>query len=83
MRARFLAVLACLAEKNLVTVAAFKSNREYAREVARRSGQAPELCTVFTAMTEALDRAWYGMVPVDAGDARRFAGRQERIFALV
>src|SRR6516165_5628952 len=48
MRAFYLASLADLAHRNLVSIARFKSNREYENELRRRSHAVPELLPVFT-----------------------------------
>jgi hypothetical protein len=79
MRAFYLASLAHLAAKNLVTLAKFKSNRDYEREVGRRGHALPELPPLFSENVSVLDRAWYGMHEVTEDLVNRFIVRVERL----
>lgn len=63
LRAAYLASLALLAEKRLLSLAAFKSNLDYRRELARRAAQRPQAVASFEAIVRAFDRAWYGNHP--------------------
>ncbi len=65
IRADYLASLAHLAEKNLVTIARFKSNRDYERELGRRAHAWPDLVARFSENVRTFDRVWYGMHAVD------------------
>lgn len=58
MRALYLASLAFLAQQKLVTLARYKSNRDYIREVQRRGS--PELAGVFSENMSSFERVWYG-----------------------
>jgi Domain of unknown function (DUF4129) len=79
MRAFYLASLAHLAAKNLVTLAKFKSNRDYERELRRRGHALPELPPLFSENVSVFDRAWYGMHEVTEELVNRFIVRVERL----
>lgn len=79
MRAFYLASLAHLAAKNLVTLAKFKSNVDYERELRRRGHALPELPPLFSENVSAFDRAWYGMHEVTEELVNRFITRVERL----
>ena len=79
LRAFYLASLAHLAARNLVTLARFKSNRDYERELRRRGHAFPELLTTFDENLAAFEPVWYGMHGVDADTVNGFAARVERI----
>jgi len=83
LRALYLSVLAQLAEHQRVRIARYKSNRDYADELARRVHAEPELCNVFDWCIGIFERAWYGMHPVDRRQVDLFREHQERIAALV
>jgi hypothetical protein len=79
MRAFYLASLAHLAAKNLVTLAKFKSNRDYERELRRRGHALPELPPLFSENVSAFDRTWYGMHEVTEDLVNHFILRVERL----
>ncbi len=79
MRAFHLASLAHLAERNLVTLAKFKSNRDYERELLRRSHALPELTGLFSQNVSAFDRVWYGLHAVNGELVQEFRVIVERI----
>ena len=79
LRAFYLASLAHLAQRNLLTLAKFKSNREYQRELGRRGHAFPELLTVFDENVSVFDRVWYGRHELDADLVDRFAANVERM----
>ena len=84
LRALFLAQLARLAEFGLITLARYKSNREYERELARRrTGRTPELLADFADNLSMFDRVWYGRYDVDRGDIDRFMDNQGRMISGV
>jgi len=60
LRAFYLAGLAHLAGHNLISLAKFKSNRDYERELRRRSHAFPELPPAFCEMVGTFERVWYG-----------------------
>lgn len=79
LRAFYLASLAHLAEKNLVGLARFKSNRDYEQELARRGHALPEVASHFSENVRTFDRVWYGLHEVTREMLDRFAMNVERI----
>lgn len=79
MRAFYLASLAHLASRNLVNIAKFKSNRDYERELSRRSHALPDLTQTFSENVSVFDRVWYGRHGIDADLIQKFRGNVERI----
>jgi hypothetical protein len=60
IRALFLATLADLARREIVSLAKFKSNRDYERELKRRSAAVPDRAKFFSGLVAAYERIWYG-----------------------
>ena len=79
VRAFYFASLAHLAERNLISLARFKSNRDYERELRRRGHSFPELVSLFGENVRVIDRTWYGLHQVTAELVSRFAANVERI----
>jgi len=79
MRALYLACLAHLAERELVKLEKFKSNREYERELLRRARGRPEIPSAFSENVGAFDRAWYGLHEVTRDGLAGFERNVERI----
>jgi hypothetical protein len=82
MRALYLATLSCLAEKELVHIEIYKSNRDYDRELQRRSTDRKDLIATFSETVTVIDRVWYGMRKISQHDVERYLAEQERIMAL-
>ena len=61
LRALFLASLAHLAQRDLIALARFKSNREYEKELQRRARTLLDLQAAFAQNVGIYDRVWYGM----------------------
>jgi hypothetical protein len=78
-RAYYLATLANLAQRNLVGIAHFKSNRDYESELHRRGHAIPGLAPVFGENLLMLERIWYGLHPADREFVQRFATNVDRI----
>ena len=81
LRAFYLASLAHLAQQNLVSLAQFKSNRDYERELQRRAHAFPNLLAGFGENVSAFDRVWYGRHEATGELVTRFAANVERIKA--
>jgi len=81
LRAFYLASLAHLAGRNLITLAKFKSNRDYECELRRRGHSFPELLAVFGDNVSVFDRIWYGLHEVNGRLVNQFADNVERIRA--
>jgi hypothetical protein len=79
LRAFYLATLAHLAQRNLVTIARHKSNRDYERELGRRAHALPELTSRFNENVSIFDRIWYGMHEVNEALLEHFQRNVERI----
>lgn len=81
MRAYYLASLANLAQRNLVGIAHFKSNRDYENELRRRGHAIPGLAPLFGENLVMLERIWYGLHQADRELVLRFATNVDRIKA--
>ncbi|HEU0009948.1 MAG TPA: DUF4129 domain-containing protein [Verrucomicrobiae bacterium] len=79
LRAFYLASLAALAGRNLITLAKFKSNRDYERELLRRSHALQEVPRVFSENVSVFERSWYGLHEVTPEMLDHFAVNVERI----
>jgi len=58
LRAFYLASLARLAERNLISLAKFKSNRDYEQELRRRGHSFPDMLALFSENVGVFDRIW-------------------------
>jgi hypothetical protein len=79
MRAFYLATLAHLATRNLISIARFKSNRDYERELRRRAHAFPALLAVFGDNISIFEGIWYGMHDVSREIVDHFAANLERL----
>ena len=79
MRAFYLASLAHLAERNLISIARFKSNHDYERELRRRAHSFPDLLATFGDNLTLFERIWYGLHDVNGETVNHFAANVERI----
>jgi len=81
LRAFYLAALAHLADRNLITLAKYKSNRDYERELLRRGHALAEVPGLFAQSVTAFERVWYGQHGVSQDLLADFARNVERIKA--
>jgi hypothetical protein len=81
MRAFYLASLAHLAERHLIGIARFKSNRDYENELRRRGHAIRSLLQVFGENVSMFERIWYGMHEVDRELVLLFAQNVDNIKA--
>lgn len=79
MRAFYLASLAHLSARNLISLARFKSNRDYERELRRRGHAFPELLAMFGENVSVFERIWYGMHEASGELVTQFAANVERM----
>ncbi len=79
MRAFYLASLAHLAQRNLISIARFKSNRDYERELRRRAHSFPDLLSVFDSNLSIFERIWYGLHEVNGDTVNQFAANIDRM----
>ncbi|MGB0581363.1 MAG: DUF4129 domain-containing protein, partial [Limisphaerales bacterium] len=79
LRALYLACLAHLGERELVTISRAKSNREYQRELKRRARLLEELRSAFTENVQSFERVWYGVHEVTRAMFDHFEQNLHRI----
>jgi hypothetical protein len=81
LRAFYLASLAHLAARELISIAIFKSNREYETELRRRARAQSEVQDAFSQNVAAFDWAWYGLHEVTSDALEQFQFNLARIRA--
>lgn len=81
-RALYMATLANLAENNMITIEAHKSNREYERELKRRAHEYKDLISIFSSSLNFFERIWYGMYHFARADFDGYAADHQRIMAF-
>ncbi len=79
LRAFYLASLAYLAARNLISIARFKSNHEYERELRRRGHSFPDLLSVFGDNLVTFEYIWYGLHEVNRERVEQFVTNVERM----
>jgi hypothetical protein len=79
LRALYLAMLAYLARQEFITLAKYKSDREYELELRRRSHSQPLLAGVFAENRVIFESSWYGLHEVTPGIMEHFSRNQEKI----
>src|SRR5579859_70904 len=79
LRAFYLASLAYLAARNLISIARFKSNHEYERELRRRGHSFPDLLSVFGDNLVTFEYIWYGLHEVNRERVEQFVANVERM----
>ena len=79
LRALYLASLAHLARREMISVAKFKSNRDYEQELRRRARALPDLQAAFAENVGIFDRVWYGLHEVTQEALERFQINLETI----
>jgi hypothetical protein len=80
-RALYLCNLAFLADREAITLARSKSNREYARELERRLRGRPDLPVLFAENMLVFERVWYGRHPAGAETLVWLGGNLDRLKA--
>jgi hypothetical protein len=81
LRALYLASLALLSERGMISVAKFKSNRQYQLEVQKRA-PAPAVREAFGANVTFFEDAWYGMHDVTETVVERFLANQKTLRSM-
>jgi hypothetical protein len=81
LRAFYLAGLAHLAQREMIRIAKFKSNRDYEQELRRRARAVPELQAAFAENVGIFDRVWYGLHDVSQEGLQRFQINLDKIKA--
>ncbi len=82
LRAFYLANLSWLGRRDLLTIAPFKSNRDYRRELRRRAPSEP-LQEAFSDNIRAFERTWYGVHAADAEQVNEFEQTFQRMKGYV
>ena len=82
MRALYLATLAHLAQRDMITIEMYKSNRDYEKELKRRAHERQELVSIFAKSLNVFERVWYGLYAIARSDFEQFAADQQRIVAI-
>ncbi|SHJ23611.1 hypothetical protein SAMN02745216_01270 [Desulfatibacillum alkenivorans DSM 16219] len=82
LRAYYLAALAQLAQADMISIAKYKSNREYNTELHRKARDKKELLELFGGAVKIFEKHWYGLYPVDRDIVGNFASSQERIMTI-
>ncbi len=82
MRALYLAMLAYLAEQELITIEVYKSNREYEQELKRRAHDREEMLSIFSKSLNLFEHVWYGMYRIPRADFDDFSMNLKRILAF-
>lgn len=79
IRALYLAALAHLGLRELISIARHKSNRDYQRELRRRAAGQGELLDAFGESVSAFESVWYGEHAAGEESVRQYAANIERI----
>lgn len=79
MRAVYMASLAFLAGRSLITIARYKSNRDYRHELLRRARERERLMDAFTENVALFERSWYGDHEVTPQLMETFDANHDRI----
>ena len=79
LRAAWLAGLAHLGTRQLLSIARHKSNRDYDRELRRRARTRETLLAAFAENLNAFERSWYGRHPVRPDNFTAFEENLARI----
>jgi len=82
LRAYFLAMLALLADRNLIRLARFKSNLDYQRELDRQSHSLPEIFATYQHSVARFESAWFGDRAVSESDLDAFEEAVHRVGGL-
>ena len=82
LRALYFASLANLEQRQLLTIARYKSNLDYLRELGRRAHAHPGLQAVFGENVTLFERVWYGFHEADQERLAGFRANVERIRTL-
>jgi hypothetical protein len=83
LRAMYLASLAMLADNGRISIARFKSNMDYRRELARRSHAMPVLLDVFGRNVRAFEAVWYGTRQATEEIISTFINNQQTIGQMI
>ena len=83
LRALYLACLAWLGRREVLTIHAGKTNHEYENELNRRTRGFPAARPLFAGNVAAFERAWYGVHLVSSEETTEFRRRTEQLKAAL
>jgi hypothetical protein len=83
LRALYLACLAWLGRREMLTIHAGKTNHEYETELNRRTRGFPAARPLFAGNVAAFERAWYGVHLVSSEETMDFRRRTEKLKAAL
>jgi len=79
IRALYLAALANLARRELISLTRSKTNRDYLRELERRARATPHVLPAFVQSVGIYERTWYGRHAADGAAIQELMGTVERM----
>jgi hypothetical protein len=79
LRAMYLAALAHLADRGIISLARHKTDREYERELASRGESLKEITSAFKDLTGVFEKAWYGMHATSSEALEFFIKRHQEV----
>jgi NADH:ubiquinone oxidoreductase subunit 6 (subunit J) len=82
LRVLYFASLSHLSHYELITIALFKSNRDYERELQKKAHSESDLVGAFSQNIMIFERIWYGMHEVTGEIVESFKSNQERIMSF-
>lgn len=83
LRAVYLGMLSMLAQADMISIAGYKSNREYEKELNRRAHDKKDLLNIFSHSVCIFDSVWYGKQQVTQKEISLFNANHERITGFV
>jgi hypothetical protein len=79
LRAFYLASLAWLGRRDVLSIHPGKTNHDYENELSRRTRAVPAARVLFAGNVAAFERAWYGLYEVSAEEAATFRRRSDEL----
>jgi hypothetical protein len=82
LRALYLGCLAHLARRGIITIAKYKSNHDYEKELRHKTAESSELISAFSNNIATFESIWYGMHDISQETFADFNENHKRIMAL-
>jgi hypothetical protein len=82
LRALYLGSLSHLARRGIVTIAKYKSNRDYEKELTRKAAGSADLISAFSHNIATFESIWYGMHDISQETFVDFNEKHKRIMAI-
>jgi hypothetical protein len=83
LRAFYLASLAWLGRREVLSIHPGKTNHDYEMELNRRTREFPAARSLFAGNVAAFERAWYGLYAVSAEDTATFRQRSDELKSML